>query len=315
MRDARRGPEIPALNLRGPLWWGVGALAVAVAIVVGGGALISVDRGVHVAATLIPGRPVATVTHPSGGTVSVLHVGERDAVKQGDLLVSLDTTDIDAQLAQLRVRAEEARRQLSAADAEVRTALDEVTESTPAEAVRIDRVKAHLATVQKDVAGLEARIAVAAQQLTATEIRATEAGRIVALPVKVGDVVSAGREIARIAPVAEPVALEARLSSALATSVIVGQRCRVWLTGLRFREPVPVEGRVVAAADRAEGPSAGPPDHQIRIELDTERTDLEDRFALKAGQRIDVLVMTGARSLIAQLVAPIRRNLDPRFKI
>ena len=45
-----------------------------------------------------------TVDHPDGGTIAALLVREGDAVEEGQLLITLDTTEIEAQLSVLELR-------------------------------------------------------------------------------------------------------------------------------------------------------------------------------------------------------------------
>lgn len=71
----------------------------------------------HEAAGTIQAKTAGTISAKLMGTVLKVHVKEGDRVKNGDLLVSIDTRQVSAQLEQAKAAVAEARQSAAAADA------------------------------------------------------------------------------------------------------------------------------------------------------------------------------------------------------
>ena len=69
--------------------WAAGALAL---IVVGGGALVPIGGAVIASAEVAPESRVKRIAHPTGGVIDRIFVGDGDVVKEGALLMRLDTS-------------------------------------------------------------------------------------------------------------------------------------------------------------------------------------------------------------------------------
>lgn len=68
------------------------------------GSLVAMDRGVVVTGTLTFQGERKTIVHPHGGVVGKIWISEGQLVQQGQTLVSLDTTDSQAQINALQVQ-------------------------------------------------------------------------------------------------------------------------------------------------------------------------------------------------------------------
>ena len=312
MGEAR---PLPRLDIRGPLGCGLAALA-AVGLLVAAGLGVGVDRGVRLTGNLVATVATTPVSHAAGGTIAQVHVREGDAIAEGDLVASLDKSELDALIGGLVARAAEAKGQLAALKAEARILVDQIDEREQAFGTHLESLDERVRTVQREVAAIEARIALAEQQLAQTEVRAGRSGRLVHLAgVAPGDVVAPGAVLAEIAPAEEPVAIETRISPALTGLVEPGAKAKAWLTGLRRRELAPLDARIVTvAADDVADRRIGLAFRSVRVELALPRADIERRYALHPGQRVEVLVPTGERSLAAHVLDPVLRNLDPAVR-
>ena len=51
-----------------------------------------------------------------------------------------------------------------------------------------------------------------------------------------------------------------------------------------------------------------------RIELDETRSEIAKRFQLHPGQRTEILVMTGQRTLLDHILDPVMRNINRAFR-
>lgn len=309
-------PALPRLGLRAPLATALAAGVLVAATLLVAGLGLSVDRGIRLTGNLAAMEATTTVTHGAGGTIARVHVVEGAPVASGDLIVTLDRTELDGQIAALLARAGEARNLIAAARAETRALLDHIDEDGSDPQAHIDDLDQRVRNLQKDVVGLEARIALAELQLAQTEVRAPRPGRLVTLAaVAAGDVVGPGAVLAEIAPPDAPVLVEARISAALTGHITPGRPAKAWLTGLWRRDTAPFDARVVAVAEEAvDDRRIGLPFHHVRIALAEPRARIERRARLHPGQRIEVLVPTGARSLLAEMLDPVRRNLDPTIR-
>lgn len=314
--SAKAWPGPPRLNIRGPLLAGVAALAAAAIGLATAGLALNVDRGITLVGNLRTSEAARPVTHGAGGTIVRVHVREGEWVAAGDLLVSLDRSDLDSQIEALVARAEDARGRLAAARAEARALLERIDDSGMLSEGHVEDLDGLARRLQKDVVAIDARIGLAEQQLAQTEVRALISGRLVALTaVAPGDVVLAGVVLAEIAPPEAPVAVEARLSPAIAARVAAGDPAKVWLTGLHRRELTPAPARVTEVArDGIDDRRVGLAFHAVRIELAATRAELETRAALHQGQRVEVLLPEGVRPLWAHVLAPVRRNIDPAIR-
>jgi HlyD family secretion protein len=91
--------------------WAAGLLAL---IVIGGGALVPIGGAVIAGAEVAPEGRVKRIAHPTGGVIAEIFVGDGDAVKEGALLMRLDTSvsavDAESSTASLeQLRAQRAR--------------------------------------------------------------------------------------------------------------------------------------------------------------------------------------------------------------
>ena len=306
---------LPRLDIGGPLRCGLAALA-GIALLVAAGAAVGVDRGMRLTGNLMPPTATTPVSHAAGGTIAQVHVREGDAIAEGDLVVSLDKSELDAQIAALVARAADAKAHLAALKAEARVMIEQIDERPQSYGAHLEQLEERARGVHKEAAGIEARIALAEQQLAQTEVRAGRGGRLVHLAaVAPGDVVAPGVVLAEVAPPEAPVTIASRISPALTGRVGPGAKAKAWLTGLRGRELSPLEARISAvAADGEEDRRVGLAFHTVQVELALPRAELERRFTLHPGQRIEVLVPTGARSLAAHILDPVLRNLDPAVR-
>jgi hypothetical protein len=90
---------------------------------------------------------------------------------------------------------------------------------------------------------------------------------------------------------------------------------RAWLGGIFRREVAAVEARIVeVGADPVTDRRIGLAFHPVRVELARTREQLAERGAVTAGQRVELVVPTGVRSRLTQVLDPVRRNIDPAVR-
>ena len=148
-------------------------------------------------------RRRATVAAKITGRVTGVYFDEGNNVKEGQLLATLDDSDVQKSLAAAKADRESAAAQI--ADLQVQLRLAEIQlkrtqglvdakvstqEALDNASASVDSLKAKIAVTKQQVAAAEARIAEAQQAVDNCTIRAPFAGRIVSKDAQVGEMVS-----------------------------------------------------------------------------------------------------------------------------
>lgn len=305
----------PRLALRGPLLLGFSTILLFFGVGVGAAVLIPLDKGVGLPGTFIVETKTKAVQHQRGGTVATIHVAEGQQVRSGDLLVSFNTTDLDQQIGALQAQAEAARKQLALARDEAATMTD-LLERKLAARSRVLGLERQVAELEKEVAGLVARIAVAQQELERAELRAPVAGRVLKLKVaSEGAVIAPGGTVLDIVPDSDRLVIEGRLQPNQIEALKPGMTAKVWLSALSWREQRPLAAKLAwVSADSVEDPRTGQPYFIARVELDQRPADVSRQYALHPGMRAEMVLLTGERTLLDQLIDPIMRNVNRAFR-
>lgn len=305
----------PALDVRLPVAIGLTVAIGFFGFGLGAAAYAPIDKGIGLPGTIIVETKVKPVQHQRGGQVSRIHVIEGQEVKAGDVLVTLDTRAIDEQLAAMKAQAELARWQLALARDEAATMTD-LLERKLAARSRVLALERQVAELEKEAAGLVARIAVAEQELERAELRAPVAGRVLKLKVaSEGAVVAPGGTVLDIVPVTDRLVVEGRLQPNQIEALKPGMAAKVWLSALSWREQRPLPARLAwVSADSVEDPRTGQPYFIARVELDERPAEISGRLALHPGMRAEMVLLTGERTLLDQLIDPIMRNVNRAFR-
>ena len=302
------------LDIRAPAALGISVVILFFGFGVGTAAYAPIDKGVGLPATIIVESKVKQVAHPRGGVVAQIHVSEGQHVNAGDLLVSLDTAGLDEQITGLQTQADAAKRQLALARQEAETITDLQNRQLAAKSkvFALDRL---VAEVEKDVASLSARLTVALQEREQASIRAPVAGRIMSLQAHAtGAVLQPGASIADIVPENDRLVIEGHLAPNQIENVKAGMSAKVWLTALSWREQRPLSAKLAwVSADSLEDRHTGAAYFVARIELDETAAEISKRMVLHPGMRAEVLLLTGQRTLLDQLIDPMMRNINRAF--
>jgi hypothetical protein len=203
-RFGRAAPQAASassrLDVRGPL--ALASFAILACLVAGLGIASNVaPASLRLVATDGGSSPVAasatSVRSDRGGVVARLYVTAGALVKTGDLLVSLDTSALDAQIATLKSQADTAQRTLTAVSAEAAA----LAAAVPADRAKVSALEQRVAQLETQTKDLLDRIAVAERDLPLSEIRAPVPGRVVALGVRGPNaMIAPGGVVAEIVP-------------------------------------------------------------------------------------------------------------------
>lgn len=305
----------PRLDVRAPVTFGVAVIAAFFGVGLTVAALAPIDKGVGLPGTIIVETRTKPVQHERGGTVARIHVAEGEEVETGQLLISLDTQSLDEQVAALQAQAQASARQLDLARQEAAT-MAELQGRQLAARSKVLALERQVAEIEKEEASLAARIAVAVQERARAEVRAPVSGRVMQLRIAgPGAVVQAGAALLDLVPKEDRLVVEGRLAPNQIENVKPGMPAKVWLAGLSWREQRPLEARLAwVSADSVEDKRTGQPYFVARVELDEPRAAIAERMALQAGMRSEVLLMTGQRTLLDQLLDPLMKNVKRAFR-
>lgn len=176
----------PRLEVRGPLAVGFAALLLLIAAGLGAASTRLSDLAGLAGGPVFETRRAA-VTYPAD-KARVL-VAEGAAVEAGDVIVTLDTFELDRQITMLKALSEAVKAQLALVGRET------IDLAAPADASPLDRAKVasleqRIGELEKESQELLARLAVAERELTKSQIRAPVTGRVVALGVRGTDAAS-----------------------------------------------------------------------------------------------------------------------------
>ena len=217
---------VPQLNLGGPLALGFGAALLL--LIVGSGAVALLPQQVASLARSTPAASHAVaVRHAKGGVAARVHVVAGAEVKAGDVLISLDTTALDRQIAALRGDAEAARKELDAVGREA-ASLAALSPATIADRAKLAALEDRIAELHQRADQLMARTGEAELDLARSVIRAPVAGYVVSLGVRApNDTINPGASVAEIAA-AEPQGERAGLAEPFLRAVHRMLRSLTW---------------------------------------------------------------------------------------
>jgi multidrug efflux pump subunit AcrA (membrane-fusion protein) len=306
--------HFPRLDIRTPTRLGLAVIALFFVFGIGGAALAPIDKGVGMPGTVIVESKTKPVAHLRGGMVDTVHVVEGQDVEAGDLIISLEKDTLDEQIASLKSQLVSAEKQLSLARQESDTIkdLEERKLAARSKTLALQRL---VAEIEKDVAGYQARIAAAMEERANSEIRAPVSGRVLSLNVHAaGAVVQPGVALAEIVPRSDKLVIEGRLQPNQIENVLPGMEAKVWLSALSWREQRPLSAKLAwISADSVEDRRTGAPYFLARIELAAPADGAHASVKLQPGMRAEVLLLTGQRTLLDQLIDPLMRNVHKAF--
>ena len=304
----------PRLDIRAPVMLGVAAIVLFFGLGVGSAAIAPIDKGVGLPGTIIVESKVKQVAHQRGGIVGQIHVIEGQRVNAGELLITLDRDAIEDQRRELGVQLAAANRQLDLArqEASTITALQDRQLASKSRALALDRL---VAEIEKDVSSIKGRLAAAVREFTQSEVRAPVAGRVMSLQVHAtGAVIQPGQTVAEIVPDSDRLVVEGRLAPNQIENAQPGMPARVWVSAQTWREQRALKGKLAwVSADSVEDKRTGQSYFVARIEIQDTPEDLAKRAALHPGMRAEILLLTGQRTLLDQLVDPLMRNIHRAF--
>lgn len=167
-------------------------------------------------------------------------------------------------------------------------------------------VAGQLGEVHTMVYDLRERLAAVQDRAQRTEITAPEAGMVMGMTLHtLGGVVGPGTPLLDIVPASEELIVEAQVSPADIDRVAVGKLADIRFSAFKSSTTPVIEGRLVqVSADRLINKDSGAPYYLARLELTDKGRQALSHLQLVPGMPAEVLINTGARTLLQYLMQP-----------
>jgi RND family efflux transporter MFP subunit len=249
------------------------------------------------------------VQHLEGGIVQKIFVREGEQVQERQELIRLEATKAESTVTTLKAR-------IVAGEAQLRLVQDEL-DTVEALLKRGQATRPRLLALQRRKAELQGQIAEHRSELRAAEdqieravIRAPIAGTVIELKVHTaGGVIKAGEPLMSIVPRDDPLVIEAHIDPNDIDVVRPGLAAHIRLTPYNMRYAAPLEGRVSqVSADRFTDPKSGAAYYLARVQLTQKPSEIDPAMKLYPGMPAEVIIVTGQRTLLGYLAAPISRS-------
>jgi HlyD family secretion protein len=169
-----------------------------------------------------------------------------------------------------------------------------------------ESVQQQLAEVRARISDAREKLAIAGDVLKRVEVRAPRKGIVQALKVHAaGAVVRPGETMAEVVPVGDSLILAARVSPLNVQDVSAGQNAEVRFSAFGKNAP-PMFGRVESvSADTLVDEATRQPYYLARLRIDQDAIPPAIARKLTPGMPADVLILTGARTMLQYLVQPL----------
>lgn len=181
---------------------------------------------------------------------------------------------------------------------------------------RNEEAAGELREVQAELAELSERLRAAADVLARSTVVAPTAGVVVDLRVHTeGGVVGPGEPILDIVPADEPLLIEAKVRPLDIDSVRVGLPAEVRLTAFKRRTTPTLSGDVVhVSADSLADPHTGAASYVAHVAIDRGELEAAGGLELHPGMPAEVMIVTGRRTALDYLLAPIEESFARAFR-
>lgn len=175
-------------------------------------------------------------------------------------------------------------------------------------------IETQLADVQRDVSSYEDRIKALSDEYERTVIKAPTGGYVVGLEAHtIGGVIRPGDRIMDIVPEGDKLVVEAQVPVNLIDKVSVGQKANMHFQIVLGGGSSPaIEGKVAqVSADRLTDQRSNMPYYAARIEITAagEAEIIKNKILPQAGMQMDVVIVTGERTVLQYLLKPLTSRI------
>lgn len=171
-----------------------------------------------------------------------------------------------------------------------------------------ERANSELKTERAELAEVNERLTVANDRMRRTAILAPTTGKVQNLAVTTrGSVIRSGEILMEIVPSDETLLIDAQIAPVDVDNVYPGLETEVRFSAFKAKRTKVVLGEVLSiSTDVVTSENSNePPYFLARIKVDEERLNDEIREGLTAGMPADVVILTGERSVLHYITAPL----------
>ena len=256
-----------------------------------------------------------TIQHYEGGIVRAIKVREGEKVSKDQVLITLDDTQAKARIALLEAQITSKKYQLKLIQDEIKD-VEKLFKKGLARKARLHALLRRRAELKGDRIKHEAELRAANDVIDRSAIRAPLDGTVVDLKVHTtGGVIKAGDPLMSIVPKDEPLVIEARLDPNDIDIVHAGLEAQVRLTPYSARSVPLLFGKVVwISADRMSDQRSGASYYLARIKLAKQTAEVAPVVQLYPGMPAEVIIVTGSRTMLEYIAAPIYRSFRRAFR-
>jgi len=251
------------------------------------------ETGVVEAVGTLRAAREATIASKGMGTVLEIRKRAGDEVREGEIVVVVDSRDVTGQVAQAEGALAQAKAAATLAEANLRR-FEELRARGSASELELDQARWQYETTKGAVTQAEGAVATASSYQDYARIPAPFSGRVVDRLCEEGDLAAPGKPLLQIED-ARRVRLFASLDASRAGAAVTGAAVKVRVAELGDRE---FPGTI-----REVSPSADPATRTVLVKV-----DLEADPALKAGVFGRVLIPSGERTVLRVPASAIVRR-------
>ena len=177
-------------------------------------------------------------------------------------------------------------------------------------------VDSQLADVAREVHGDAERYTAAKEDLARTEIKSPAAGQVVGLSIQtVGSVISPGQKLMDIVPEDQTLLVEVRVAPHLIDRVKADLAVDVRFSSFAHTPQLVVEGKVVSVSgDLLTDPQNGVGYYLARVGVTAKGYTQLDKRQLQPGMPVEVIFLTGERSVLTYLLSPLTKRFAASMK-
>jgi len=177
-------------------------------------------------------------------------------------------------------------------------------------------VESQLAEVGREVRGDIEKFRAARDDLGRTDIKSPTSGQVVGLAFQtVGGVIGSGQKLMDVVPQDQSLLIEARVSPHLIDRVHAGLPVDVRFSSFAHTPQLVVEGKVASiSADLLVDPQNGTGYYLARVAVTEEGYQKLGKRQLQPGMPVDVVFLTGERSMLKYLLSPLTKRLAASMK-
>ena len=177
-------------------------------------------------------------------------------------------------------------------------------------------VESQLADVSREVAGDAEKYRASKDDLGRIDIKSPADGQVVGLAVQtVGAVIGGGQKLMDIVPADEPLLIESKVAPHLIDKVRAGLPVDVRFSGFANTPQLVVQGKVASiSGDLIVEPQTGLSYYLARVAVTPEGYKVLGKRQLQPGMPVEVVFVTGERSMLTYLLKPLTKGFAASMK-